>query len=122
MTIYKYPWMEKQAKRKAERKVVASRPMRTGTPIAKKSKKLSANEKIYAVLRKDFMKDNPACKAGLSNCTKKATEIHHKKGRGILLNEVKYFLPVCSTCHKWIELHPKEAVKEGLSVLRLSKD
>jgi len=45
----------------------------------------------------------------------RATEIHHSRGRtGTLLNESKYWKPVCSDCHRWIHLHPEAARLAGL--------
>lgn len=73
--------------------------------------------KIYYVLSADYLKDHPMCE-----CCKKAfaTEIHHKKGRGIWLNIVKYFLAVCRLCHDKIEEHPDWAKQNNYSLSRLN--
>jgi len=67
-------------------------------------------------------KDNPLCKARINGiCVHQTSDIHHQKGRvGELLTDQDYWLPVCRPCHSWIELHPTEAQKKGLSFLRLS--
>lgn len=92
--------------------------------IKKVSKKLSSEEKIYRVLRKDFLIDNPICQCGRKDkdgviCSRPAVEVHHKKGRGKYLNVVKFFLAVARVCHNWIEAHPKEAKALGLSLNRV---
>jgi hypothetical protein len=35
----------------------------------------------YLKLRRKFLSENPLCRADLQECTKIATEVHHKKGR-----------------------------------------
>lgn len=90
------------------------------TPISKKSKKMIANLKIYNVLRKDYLKDHPICECGRNGCKRKSVDIHHKKGRGIYLNEIKYWLAVARECHTWITEHPKEAMELGLIISRLN--
>lgn len=122
MTTYKYPWMEREANRKHQPKEVKPRPM-----IAKRTDKGKAEDRIFAVLKKGFLIDHPICECGRIDertgkvCQRKATDVHHKKGRGILLNEVEWFLAVARPCHNWIGDHPKEAMKLGLSLSRLAK-
>lgn len=122
----KYPWSDKEAERREERRSVPKKPQ----PIKKnkeykippKSKKLGQAERIYHVLRKDYLKDHPVCECGRNNCKRKATDIHHKKGRGEYLNDVRYLLAVSRVCHQWIETHPKEAKELGLSISRHTPD
>lgn len=46
-------------------------------------------------------------------------DIHHAKGRvGLLLFDVRYFKPVCRSCHTWLENNPNEAIKLGLTERR----
>ena len=72
--------------------------------------------KIYNSLRAEFLSKYPRCEW----CKMPATEIHHKKGRmGEMLNETKYFMSVCRTCHLWIEDHPREAKEKGFTLDRL---
>lgn len=85
------------------------------------SKKRLSELKIYTPLRKQFLKDNPICKCGRNGCKRKAVDVHHKKGRGIWLNVVEFWLPVARVCHSWIEAHPKEAMELGLTISRLNK-
>jgi len=91
-------------------------------PIPKVAKKRLAELKIYKVLRAEFLKDRPLCEAKLEGCRKKATDIHHKRGReNGLLNEVQWWLPVCRNCHSEITTNSRMAIENGLSISRLSK-
>ena len=74
--------------------------------------------KIYAEKRKAFLKDNPKCAVYPQ---KKATEIHHKKGRiGKLYLDDRFWLAVSRSGHVWIENNPIEAKKRGFSLDRLT--
>ena len=127
----KYNWQQQQDKRREDRrpkakprkpikkKAYIKNPKGTAKRIKKKSKKLAINERIYSVLRKDFLLDHPTCECGQPGCTTIATQVHHKKGRGRWLNFVEFFLAVCYSCHEWIELHPKEAKAKGFSLSRI---
>lgn len=74
-------------------------------------------------LRNEFLNDLEFCQAHIKGiCDFMPTEVHHRAGRtGALLTDVSKFLGVCMPCHRWIELHPKEAKEHGYSLSRLSK-
>ena len=74
----------------------------------------------YSKLRNLFMVANPSCKAGLVGCTAIATDIHHKAGRGENHLKISTWLPVCRSCHRWIEENPNEAKELGYSENRLN--
>lgn len=97
-------------------------PKKSQKPIPKTSKKRLAELKIYIPLRNQFLKDNPICKCGRNGCKRKAVDVHHKKGRGILLNMVEFWLPVARVCHRWIEENPISAIELGLSISRLNRE
>lgn len=82
-------------------------------PISE-SKKLDL--KLYKQAREDYLNENPFCE----RChVKHSDQIHHQKGRiSSLLYNKRYFLAVCDTCHKHIELNPLESLKMGWSVKR----
>lgn len=88
--------------------------------IRKVSNKQSRLIKEYLKEREIYLKKHPLCKANLTDCTKIATDVHHTKGRGVWLLETISWLPVCRTCHQWIETHPEEARKLYFSQLRLT--
>lgn len=91
------------------------------TPIKRVSKKRQPQLRIYSKTRLQFLALRPYCQA----CPKilmggplhKATDIHHMKGRhGSLLNDARFWLAVCRTCHDVIHRHPAEARKKGLLI------
>lgn len=72
----------------------------------------------YRTLRKKFLELNPRC-AVYPHLP--ATEIHHKKGRGIYLNDVSTWLAVSRQGHRKIEENPEWAKEMGFSLPRNSK-
>lgn len=124
----KYPWQAKQTKRRDQRRYNPFARKTQALPIKKKKYRIKpvadsskAELAIYKILEKDFLKDNPICQCNRNGCRRRSTEVHHKKGRGIYLNVVEFFLAVNRICHRWIEDHPKEAKELGLSLSRLAK-
>jgi len=91
-------------------------------PIKKVSDKQSKLNYAYEVLRKQFLKNHQLCEASVvSNCLRKSSEIHHKRGRGVYYLDSSTWLATCSHCHHWIEEHKEEAAAKGLSENRLDK-
>lgn len=101
--------------RSKPRKPIVKKPY----TIPKRSAQGKINDRKYYTIAKQYKLDNPYCKARLNGCTRHTTDVHHKKGRGIHLLRVEYFLPVCRNCHDYIELNPDEALLKGFSLLRL---
>lgn len=87
--------------------------------IAPISKKMKETVDQYTKIRTAYLVVNPSCKARLQGCTGAATDVHHKAGRGENHLRIATWLPVCRSCHSWIELHPTEAKELGLSENRL---
>jgi hypothetical protein len=81
--------------------------------MRKKSKSQEEKLAIYNDLKKVYMKKNPTCVIGVSGCTHKATEIHHKGYRGRNLNKIETWASSCSNCHAWVHSHPNEARANG---------
>lgn len=69
------------------------------------SESLSLKLKEYRIVRDIFMKDNPNCEC----CGMPSQDLHHKKGRGKNLSELKYFMSVCRKCHNYIHENPKRS-------------
>lgn len=91
-----------------------------------KPKKVSAKRKLlneeYHKLVVRFKRDNPKCKANVNEyCTKNTEDPHHTRGRGKFLLDVSTWLPVCRSCHIFIESNPAIAKEKGLSYSRLAK-
>lgn len=100
---------------KKEKKTVQKKKYKI-PPISKKRKIENAK---YLVLRAEFLgkKENSICPV----TGKKATEIHHKKGRvGSLFLDVRYWLGVSREGHKLIEENPEWAKEKGYSLNRLN--
>jgi hypothetical protein len=82
------------------------------------SKKTAAHLKVYSGLRLEYLKEKSSCEAQLDGCTKVATEIHHKAGRGKNLNETSTWMSICRWCHDQIhtQMSITEAVRKGLRI------
>lgn len=77
---------------------------------------------VYKAIRDEFLyhieerpsitrAEHKACEVCHTAC---ATDVHHKLGReGLLLFDVRHWLPVCRPCHDWIHAHPIEAAARG---------
>ena len=79
---------------------------------AKRSKQIYK----YKAIRYEYLHMHPLC----GRCGGMASEIHHRKGRsGEMLNDTKFFMPVCRDCHNWIESNPTKAKENGYSISRL---
>lgn len=75
------------------------------------SKARYARMKEYGKLRKEYLNKNRFC----AKCGKKATDVHHSRGRtGRLLCMQEYWFAVCRQCHNFIGDNPDEARQEGL--------
>lgn len=108
-------------KPKLKLKADITQPVYKLAKIKKVSDKLGKKLKIYSKLAEQFKKDNPLCHAKVNEyCTKTTQDIHHKQGRYTSLLDVSTFLPVCRSCHSYIEAHPKEAIEKGWSMSRLA--
>ena len=90
--------------------------------ISPVSKKRQGEIDSYSALRETFFFIHPNCQAKLVGCTGKATDVHHKKGRGENYLKVGTWLAVCRTCHDWITENSKEAIELGFSISRLNEE
>jgi hypothetical protein len=73
----------------------------------------------YTKKRTAYLALHPNCQAKLVGCTGKATDVHHKKGRGENHNNMSSWIAVCRECHTYIELNPLNAKELGFSENRL---
>lgn len=65
--------------------------------IPKESAKRKIENRTYSKLRKEYLEANPVC--GFDGCQAIATDIHHKKSRGINLNNVNTWIGLCRNHH-----------------------
>jgi hypothetical protein len=89
--------------------------------IKNQSDKLSEALKVYYRIRLFYLEYFPECQIRLPGCTRKATEIHHMKGRGIWLCVIKFFLGTCRNCHDKVG-DSKFAIAHGYSFRRNQTD
>jgi|TARA_B100000900_G_C20147032_1_gene540283 hypothetical protein len=82
------------------------------------SKKMQKANTAYKKLRGPYLLEHPICHAKIHNCTIHATDVHHKKGRGVHYLDVNTWLPVCRNCHMWIEENTVHAIELGFSMPR----
>lgn len=78
---------------------------------------------VYAGIREMFLRGNRAC-AGCYYVAKtmqpsRAVDVHHQRGReGLLLFDVRYFIPLCRRCHEFVEANKEKAREFGLEAER----
>lgn len=100
----------------------SSRKNKPTKPINKISKKLSKELVVYNGKRIIFLSENKECFAKFNGCYGDATDVHHSRGMGRYLNDTTTWLPLCRSCHNYIETHPKEAKEKGYSRSRLGAE
>ena len=87
-------------------------------PIKPVSDKMTKELAKYRRLRSQYLEATPNCE--VRGCNRAATDIHHRRSRGIYLCVVEYFLAVCRPCHLKIESEVIWAKEQGYSVDRLT--
>lgn len=103
-------------KSKLLRKTMIKRSKR---PMRRMSVKRQKETKKYLSVREQYLKRYPVCEVCAEN---PSVEIHHKKGRGVLLAQDRYFAAVCRECHEKIEWNRRWARTEGWLLDRLSEE
>jgi hypothetical protein len=87
------------------------------TPLKRMGKDKARESRRYWRLRLAYLENIPICEfemAGLK-CSERSTEIHHMKGQHHkIMNDTRYWFPVCAEHHAWIEDHKRDARKMGL--------
>ena len=93
-------------------------------PIKPKSDKKDVLDVLYSKMRKEFLSEpkNSTCRAKLPGCMgqfKENLTVHHTKGRGLYYLDKTTWIPLCLSCHEWVETHPQEAREMNLSQSKL---
>lgn len=88
------------------------------TPIRRVSKKRATELRQYSKIASDFLMANPKCQV----CGDPAQAVHHKRGRGIYLNRVEYFMACCNACHDRVHRSPGWARSQGFLLCRIGHD
>ncbi len=66
----------------------------------------------YIKSKRRFLKENPVCQCCFDA---KSSELHHRNGRlAALLTLEKFWIALCSTCHRFVHDHPSWARARGL--------
>ena len=94
-------------------------------PLKPKSDKKDVLDVLYSKMRKEFLGEpqNSTCRAKLPGCMgqfKENLTVHHTKGRGLYYLDKTTWIPLCLSCHEWVETHPKEAREMNLSQSKLT--
>ena len=88
--------------------------------IPRESKKRAVENRQYSKeTRVAFFEkpENKSCKI----CGKEATDIHHMKGRvGKLLNDMRFMIGLCRSCHSRVEENPEWAISNGYSIQKVN--
>lgn len=80
------------------------------TPLKRRSKKRSAEERLYSKLAQEYLEKHPV----FAVTGRPATQIHHKAGRhGRWLNDTQYWLAVSMKGHDIIHRNPAYAMEQG---------
>lgn len=86
--------------------------------LAYRTKKRSKQERQYNAEVKEYLRGKMCAVFP----ERKATEVHHMKGRtGGLLLDKRYWLPVSRDGHQKIENNPQWALEQGFRILRTAK-
>ena len=96
-------------------------PLKRKTPFRRRVKPEQAK---YLKRRQVYLQEHPKCLSYqypipnemAMGCTDASQDIHHRAKRGRLLNDERFWLPVCRACHDYIEDHKKMAREIGLLI------
>lgn len=90
--------------------------MKPRKPIARVSARMKERLKEYAKVKRKFLRDNPTCMA--PDCERKATDLHHSRGRAAaLLTDVRFFKALCRYHHLQVHESPRWAMATGLTCM-----
>jgi hypothetical protein len=95
--------------------------VREHRPIKPISKKQATLNQEYSQERITFLEEHPLCIAKLLGCTRIATDVHHKRGRGKFFLDKSTWIGLCRSCHQKVEENPAMAREKGLSDSRLNE-
>lgn len=105
----------------------SSTPIKRYTPVKKISDKLAKVLPLWRNVRDEMLSDYPECMCikpdgtKLDGCTRWATTVHHKEGRGIstkwrevmLLLDKSKLMTACIFCHQFMDREPALAFEYG---------
>lgn len=105
---------ERKASREATKQALKPKPTR----IRKVSEKRQEKLKPYAILRRQYLNENPVCELHLIGCTGNSKEIHHCHTSDLYFLDITTWKAACVSCHRHCEqkLSAIERRKLGLLI------
>lgn len=91
------------------KEILTVAPKKKAKPIKKVATKTAKINQEYSKLKKQYMAVHPNCEAMVLCSGVKATEIHHKAGRGKNMLNTDTWMATCHRCHRWIHDNDAEA-------------
>lgn len=92
--------------------------IKSSSPIKKKKKRIkpisdSMADKltVYRLLRNKYMNEHEVCE--FKGCQRSSNDLHHIRGRGPYLSDIRYFMAICRHHHQWVDVNTIEARELG---------
>lgn len=101
--------------RKMEKELL--KPTKITKRIRKVSDKKQEKLKPYAILRRQYLNENPVCEANLIGCEGNSVEIHHCHSDEAYFLKVHTWKAVCRFCHSQIETKLSAFVRRKMGLL-----
>lgn len=93
--------------------------MKPKRPIRRISKHRATELREYSKLSNEYLSQHEACEiCGVHG----GLTLHHKRGRGIYLCSVEYFMAVCFWCHKKVHNERAWAMKQRYLLDRIGHE
>jgi len=101
----------------------APKPLKkSDKPIPKRSEKMKGIISALRPLYDRFLKNRTECEIKSPECTGRATQVHHTKGRGVkVILDDTYWKASCSACNLYVERKDAEAREKGHKVSKHAK-
>lgn len=87
----------------------STKPLVTRKPMKRVSAKQRKRLANYSVTKAIYLASHPNCE----RCGARSEQLHHKRKRGIYLDDPSYYSALCAMCHEWVHENGKIARKEG---------
>lgn len=82
------------------------------------SAKRTVENRKYSTESKEWLKSRPKCEINAPGCTLIAVCVNHRKGRGKLLRNQRFWEASCAHCNIYIESHDEWARQNGHKISR----
>lgn len=83
--------------------------------VKARSKPMEVRMAMYNPIRDLFLSSRSKCEIECNEaCQDLSVDVHHSKGKdGLLLFDIRYWIPACRNCHNHVTANPKEAAEHG---------